>query len=111
MNLHLSCFLREPRPKSVVSRSATETTRSFTFAHPPPDRLLSSVNTDFQQPTSCGHYGIGQDLCHLCHRRTKLNVPVYFHEERRIREAEEDKLLNQYRDNRDIEEQNKQDVN
>jgi hypothetical protein len=61
--------------------------------------------------TSCGHYGIGQELCHLCHQRAKRNVPIYLHEEKRLREAEEDKLLNQYRDNQDIEEQKKQDVN
>ncbi|UJR09964.1 hypothetical protein I4U23_014188 [Adineta vaga] len=72
-------------------------------------RLSYSIASDSPHMTSCGHFGVGQDMCRLCHRRAKLNIPVYLQEERRIREAEEDKLLNQYRDNKDMEEQKKQD--
>ncbi|CAF1656507.1 unnamed protein product, partial [Adineta ricciae] len=98
-----------PRPSSVVPRPRQEDLPSFSLSRSETRRLSASVNVDPPQMTSCGHYGIGQDLCSLCHRRAKLNVPVYLHEEKRIREAEEDELLNRYRDNKDMEEQKKQD--
>jgi Cft2 family RNA processing exonuclease len=60
--------------------------------------------------TPCGHQGAGQELCYLCHQRAKRNVPIYLHEEKRIREAEEAKLLEQYQHNRDLDEQRKREV-
>ncbi|CAF1372537.1 unnamed protein product [Adineta steineri] len=100
------------RPSTVMSRSTNENIPLSAFNRPPTDRILSSqsVCVDSPQITTCGHFGIGQDMCQLCHRRAKLNIPVYLHEEKRIREAEEDKLLNHYRDTKDMEEQRKQDA-
>ncbi len=113
-----SCLIRNPRPKSVAAaRSTNDNTSSFVFTRSETEPInvsnpiSSSVYVHPQKMTSCGHYGIGQELCHVCHQRTKRNIPIYLHEEKRLREAEEDKLLNQYRDNQDIEEQKKQDVN
>ena len=86
------------------------------------DRISSSLNVYPQQyqsimsptaskpATPCGHHGAGQELCYLCHQRAKRNVPVYLHEEKRIREAEETKLLEQYRHNQDLDEQKKHEV-
>lgn len=60
--------------------------------------------------TSCGHHGHGQELCRICHQRAKRNIPVYLHEEKRAREADESKLLEQYQHERDVEEQKKREV-
>ena len=45
--------------------------------------------------TGCGH-NAGQELCYLCHQRARRNIPVSFTEERKRREQEEDKLLQQF---------------
>jgi hypothetical protein len=86
------------------------------------DRISSALNVYPQQyqhiissggstpSTPCGHHGAGQELCYLCHQRAKRNIPIYLHEERRIREAEEAKLLEQYQHNRDLDEQKKREV-
>ncbi|CAF0963041.1 unnamed protein product [Adineta ricciae] len=111
----------------VVMRATNENTAALGFSRPltdrsARDRISSSLNVHPEQYqhinssaiakplTPCGHHGAGQELCYLCHQRAKRNVPVYLNEERRIREAEEAKLLEQYRDQRDLEEQRKQDA-
>ena len=45
----------------------------------------------------------GQELCYLCHQRTQKNVPIYFAEERRQRELEQDRILQQYQQQKDTE--------
>lgn len=60
--------------------------------------------------TSCGHHGHGQEMCRVCHQRAKKNIPVYIHEEKRTREAEESKLLEQYQHDRDVDEHKKREV-
>ena len=90
-------------------------TRPLTERMSDGDCVSSSLNAPLRQitrksSTSCGHYAAGQDLCHLCHQRAKRNIPVYLHEEKRIREAEEEKLLEQYQHNRDLDEQKKREV-
>lgn len=48
-------------------------------------------------PTSaCGHRNAGQELCYLCHQRERRNIPIFLKEERKKREAEEDRLLDEY---------------
>ena len=111
----------------TVVRATNETSAALAFTRPMTDRsvrerISSSLNvypqqyqannsTLFVKPTTpCGHHGAGQELCYLCHQRTKRNVPVYLHEEKRIREAEEAKLLEQYQHNRDMDEQRKREV-
>lgn len=47
--------------------------------------------------SSCSHGDkAGQELCYLCHQRAQKNIPIYFSEERRQRELEQDRLLQQY---------------
>ena len=53
--------------------------------------------------TGCGHRNAGQELCYLCHQRSKRNIPVSFTEERKKRELEEDRLLQQYQQLKDVE--------
>ena len=62
-------------------------------------------------PSSCGHHGAGQELCYLCHQRSKRNVPIYLHEEKRYKEAEEQQLLQQYQHLKDTEKQMKDEAN
>ncbi|XP_067676631.1 coiled-coil domain-containing protein 81-like isoform X2 [Haliotis asinina] len=56
-----------------------------------------------QHSASCGHPHAGQELCYLCHQRARRNIPVSFVEERRRREVEEDRLLQQYQAMKDAE--------
>ncbi|KAJ7363411.1 Coiled-coil domain-containing protein 81 [Desmophyllum pertusum] len=52
----------------------------------------------------CSHSDkAGQELCYLCHQRSQKNVPIYFSEERRQRELEQDRLLQQYQQQKDTE--------
>jgi hypothetical protein len=46
--------------------------------------------------SACGHANAGQELCYLCHQRARRNIPVSFTVERKKREKEEDKLLQDY---------------
>jgi hypothetical protein len=111
----------------VVLRATNETTATLGFIRPSTDRsvrdrISSSLHVNPQQYqqinsqtaskplTPCGHHGAGQELCYVCHQRTKRNIPIYLHEEKRIREAEEAKLLEQYQHNRDLDEQRKREV-
>ena len=78
------------------------------------DRISSSLNIYPQHTrslTTCGHHGHGQELCFVCHQRAKRNIPVYIHEEKRNRENEEAKVLEQYQHDKEVEEHKKRDVN
>lgn len=55
--------------------------------------------------SSCGHANAGQELCYLCHQRARRNVPVYLHEEQKQKEKEENQLLSQYQQLKDMEKQ------
>ncbi|CAF4632566.1 unnamed protein product [Rotaria sp. Silwood1] len=111
----------------VVIRATNENSAALGFSRPTTDRsvrdrISSSLNVYPQQyqqmnsptaskpTTTCGHHGAGQELCYLCHQRAKRNIPIYLHEEKRIREAEEAKLLEQYQHDRDLDEQNKREM-
>ncbi|XP_069495838.1 coiled-coil domain-containing protein 81 [Ambystoma mexicanum] len=47
-------------------------------------------------PSCLGHCRAGQELCYLCLQRAQRNIPVYYHEERKRRDQEEDRILQQY---------------
>lgn len=111
----------------IIFRATSDATAALGLTRPTTDRsardrISSSlhvtiptyhpnVSSSIAKPiTPCGHHGAGQELCYLCHQRAKRNVPVYLHEEKRIREAEESKLLEQYQHNRDLDEKRKQEV-
>ena len=54
--------------------------------------------------SSCSHGDkAGQELCYLCHQRAQKNIPIYFTEERRQQELEQDRLLQQYQQQKDSE--------
>lgn len=59
----------------------------------------------FMSFSRCSVHGArgGQELCYLCHQRAEKNVPVYMHEERRRKELEQDRLLQQYQHQKDSE--------
>ena len=92
----------------TVIRATNETSAALGRTRAATARVSSEAFT--KPATPCGHHGAGQELCYLCHQRAKRNIPVYLHEEKRIREAEETKLLEQYQHNRDLEEQRKREV-
>ncbi|CAF1282917.1 unnamed protein product, partial [Didymodactylos carnosus] len=77
------------------------------------ERISSSMHITQHQSNSkpptpstptCGHHGAGQELCYLCHQRAKRNIPVYMTEEKKVRQAEEEQLLQQYKHNQEMEE-------
>jgi nucleoid DNA-binding protein len=66
---------------------------------PSPPTEPRAVSAD----SGCGHVNAGQELCYLCHQRERRNIPVSFTEERKRRENEEDKLLQEYNHMKDTE--------
>ena len=103
--IYHSFYRNSAPPNTVVDRPTVETVRLSSSLNPyPPPIKAKSV-------TPCGHRGHGQELCQVCHQRAKRNIPVYLHEERRVREAEDEKLLEQYQHDRDVEEHRKHEVN
>ncbi|OWF50937.1 coiled-coil domain-containing protein 81-like isoform X2 [Mizuhopecten yessoensis] len=53
--------------------------------------------------SACGHPTAGQELCYLCHQRSRRNIPVSFTDERKRRQEEEDRLLQQFQYMKDAE--------
>ncbi|CAF1191121.1 unnamed protein product [Rotaria sp. Silwood1] len=116
--------LINPSTNPTVARSTNESSSSLGFTRlgtdriSARDRIASSLNVYPQQyqhilnksQTSCDVHDMSQELCYVCHQRAKRNIPVYLHEEKRMREAEEDKILEQYQHNRDLEEQKKREA-
>ena len=74
------------------------------LVRPSSSRLISSLIPK-HEPTKCGHYNAGQELCYLCHQRNRRNVPVYLHEEVKQKDAEETQLLMQYQSLKDLDKQ------
>ncbi|XP_072178987.1 coiled-coil domain-containing protein 81-like isoform X1 [Diadema setosum] len=54
-------------------------------------------------PCAHSHEKAGQELCYLCHQRAVRNVPVSFEAERRRKEQEQDRLLQQFQHMKDTE--------
>ncbi|XP_052241706.1 coiled-coil domain-containing protein 81-like isoform X6 [Dreissena polymorpha] len=87
-------ILHKPQPPTQLAPLH----RSMSFDQMRPgDRVMSPPGT------ACGHSNAGQELCYLCHQRARRNIPVSFAEERRQREEEEDRLLQQYQYMKDAE--------
>jgi hypothetical protein len=53
--------------------------------------------------SACGHHNAGQELCYLCHQRQRRNVPVYLHDEIKLKDKEEGQLLMQFQHLKDME--------
>lgn len=74
------------------------------FLKPPTPPHTTQSKSRLSPPgSSCGHGGAGQELCYLCHQRAVNNVPVSFEAERRKKEQEQDRLLQQYQHLKDTE--------
>ena len=43
----------------------------------------------------CNHNS-GQELCYLCHQRRRRNIPISFTEEKKRKEAHQDRLIVEY---------------
>ncbi|XP_022082027.1 coiled-coil domain-containing protein 81-like isoform X2 [Acanthaster planci] len=84
-NLTPPCSPKSRSPEKQATFAGAVETREFT----PPG-------------TACGHRA-GQELCYLCHQRAVRNVPVSFEAERRRKEQEQDRLLQQYQHLKDTE--------
>lgn len=71
---------------------------------PPTPPHITQKRSPFRPPSgsSCGH-GAGQELCYLCHQRAVNNVPVSFEAERKKKEQEQDRLLQQFQHMKDTE--------
>eukprot|EP00795_Rhopilema_esculentum_P017226 gene17226-8778_t len=72
----------------------------------PVKKTLRTKTIDKTGPVSrCSNclHDAGQELCYLCYQRERRNVPIYLHEERRKKELEEDRLLQQYQHIKDYE--------
>lgn len=94
-----------PRPPSFLDRAKTMDDTLLKKPTPlpkvptPPIEKRPSVSAD----SGCGHVDAGQELCYLCHQRKRRNIPVSFTEERKRRELEETKLLEEYNHMKDTE--------
>ncbi|XP_030851180.1 coiled-coil domain-containing protein 81-like [Strongylocentrotus purpuratus] len=80
----------------------------------PPPRLAAEIRESLAneaeameraESASCSHAHekAGQELCYLCHQRAVRNVPVSFESERRRKEQEQDRLLQQFQHLKDTE--------
>lgn len=79
------------------------------FGSLPNRQTLSAIPNGTQSP-SCGHHNAGQELCYLCHQKTRRNIPIYLNEERKQKEDEEEQLLLQYQNFKSSEKQIKEEL-
>lgn len=69
------------------------------------ERKKKVVLPNARLDSGCSHNNkAGQELCYLCHQRTRKNIPVYLAEEKARKENEEDRLLQQYQHDKDVHE-------
>jgi hypothetical protein len=80
------------------------------FGSLPHRQTLSAVPHNGAQSPSCGHHNAGQELCYLCHQKTRRNVPIYLNEERKQKNDEEEQLLMQYQTFKNSEKQIKEEM-
>ncbi|XP_073518131.1 coiled-coil domain-containing protein 81 [Phyllobates terribilis] len=90
-----------PKPKTAPERSGSSTSMNI-------PRATTEVNQTnvlhVRTSTTClDHCRAGQELCYLCLQRAQKNIPVYYTEERKQREREEERVLQHYQHMRDQE--------
>lgn len=91
---------------STVSKNVRSPTQDVTQReHSPGEQAVDTLQSQvLVSRLSCSHGDkAGQELCYLCHQRAQKNVPIYFAEEHRRRELEQDRLLQQYQQQKDTE--------
>lgn len=91
-------------PQAISPTAQVRASTGSGLVRPSSSRLISSLIPK-AEPTKCGHYNAGQELCYLCHQRSRRNVPVYLHEEIKQKDAEETQLLMQYQSLKDLDKQ------
>jgi len=99
--------LKATPPKGIRGSTVAKNGRSPTQdAHKreqsPGEHIIDLLQSSSRVRCSHGDKA-GQELCYLCHQRAQKNVPIYFTEERRQRELEQDRLLQQYQQQKDTE--------
>ncbi|XP_069828101.1 coiled-coil domain-containing protein 81 [Dendropsophus ebraccatus] len=92
---------RIPRPKTPLERSGLSASMNIPRADP--EVSQSNVLQIRTAPACLDHCRAGQELCYLCLQRAQKNNPVYYTEERKMREKEEERVLQQYQHMRDQE--------
>lgn len=105
-----SAFKATP-PKGIRGSTVSKNGKTPTQDVSRREQSPGEQNLDSLQPPvsasrllRCSHSDkAGQELCYLCHQRSQKNIPVYFTEERRQRELEQDRLLQQYQQQKDTE--------
>lgn len=105
-----STFRATP-PKGIRGSTVSKNGKTLTQDARRREQSPGEQNLDSLQPPvsasrllRCSHSDkAGQELCYLCHQRSQKNIPVYFAEERRQRELEQDRLLQQYQQQKDTE--------
>lgn len=105
-----SAFKATP-PKGIRGSTVSKNGKTPTQDVSRREQSPGEQNLDSLQPPvsasrllRCSHSDkAGQELCYLCHQRSQKNIPVYFAEERRQRELEQDRLLQQYQQQKDTE--------
>jgi flagellar motor protein MotB len=103
-------LLKSPSLNNLLARKSDG---DIQLPKPSSKQLLVSLpnRNTVSAASSCGHHGAGQELCYLCHQRSKRNIPIYLQEEKRHKEAEEQQLLQQYQHLKDTEKQLKDEAN
>ncbi|XP_063807442.1 coiled-coil domain-containing protein 81 isoform X2 [Pseudophryne corroboree] len=88
------------KPKTAPERLGS----SLSMNIPKSDPEFNQANALISTPPAClDHCRAGQELCYLCLQRAQKNIPVYFTEERKLKEKEEERILQQYQHLRDQE--------
>ncbi|XP_041438647.1 coiled-coil domain-containing protein 81 isoform X2 [Xenopus laevis] len=94
------------KPKTAPERLGTSLSASFPKAVTEGGNNTTSLLGIRVPPpgTPClDHCRAGQELCYLCMQRAQKNIPVYFTEERRLKEQEEQRILQEYQQMKDQE--------
>ncbi|XP_069615379.1 coiled-coil domain-containing protein 81 [Ranitomeya imitator] len=89
------------RPKTAPERSGSSTSKNIPRADPEVNQ--TNVLHVRSSPTCVDHCRAGQELCYLCLQRAQKNIPVYYTEERKEREKEEERVLQHYQHMKDQE--------
>ncbi|KAG9470358.1 hypothetical protein GDO78_018034 [Eleutherodactylus coqui] len=90
-----------PKPKTAPERLGSSASMNI----PRADAEVNQTNgLPIRTLAECrDHCRAGQELCYLCLQRAQKNIPVYFTEERKLREKEEERVLQQYQHMKDQE--------
>ncbi|XP_067424751.1 coiled-coil domain-containing protein 81 isoform X2 [Emydura macquarii macquarii] len=101
--------LTDELEKNIKQKNAPESTISPAppcFSKTEMDCSPNQIQTARPRTPSplCQDHGrAGQEMCYLCMQRAQRNIPVYFSEERRRKELDDDRILAQYQSMKDQE--------